>query len=169
MRLASRSRNGTTRLLESVIIMLTTYPGFLCGHPVLREMPGREDPRTLARDGDRELEVGGQRAVLGVDRPAIVAHPHVMATRGRHRLDGEHHALLEQLALAGRAVVGDLRVLVHVAADPVADQRAHYREAVLLHVLLDSVADVAEAVAGHALLGGLEQRLARDFEQLGGH
>src|SRR5213595_958084 len=141
MRFASRSRNGITRLLESVIIMELPYPGTpaLRRRAVAREVPGREDPRTLARDGDRELEVGGQRAVLRIDRPAVVAHPHMMAAGGGHRLDREHHALLEQLALAGRPVVGDLRVLVHVATDPVADERAHDREAVVLHVLLDGL------------------------------
>src|SRR4051794_37208966 len=39
-------------------------------------VPGRQDARPVAGDGDGELEVGRQRAVLGVDRPAVVAHAH---------------------------------------------------------------------------------------------
>ena len=121
----------------------------------------------VAGDRDRELEVGGQRAVLGVDRPVVVAHPHGVAAGRDHRLDGQDHALLEQRALAGLAEVGDLRVLVHVAADAVADERAHDREAVGLDLLLDGVGDVAEAVAGPALLDGGEQRALGRREQLG--
>src|SRR5207248_9484810 len=38
---------------------------------LIGEMPWREDPGPLAGDRDRELEVGGGRAVLGEDRPAV--------------------------------------------------------------------------------------------------
>ena len=37
---------------------------------------------------------------------------------------------------------------MHVAADPVADERAHDRQALRLDVRLDRVGDVAEPVAG---------------------
>src|SRR3954454_22744153 len=102
-------------------------------------VPRGEDPRAAGGDGDRELEVGGQRPVLGVDRPAVVAHADLVAARVDHRLDREAHARLEQRALAGIAVVGDLRLLVHLAADAVADERADDRQALALDRLLDSV------------------------------
>ena len=132
-------------------------------------VPGREDARPVGGDGDGELEVGGQRAVLGVDRPAVVAHAHAVAPGVDHRLDGEDHALLEQGAAAGVAVVGDLRVLVHRAPDAVADERAHDAQAVALHARLHGVRDVAQAVARAALLDGVEERGLGRVQQLAGH
>ena len=64
-----------------------------------------------------------------------------------HRLDGEDHAGLAARAGAGLAVVQHLRLFVEVAADAVAAEFAHHREAVLLGVLLDGGADVAEVRA----------------------
>ena len=61
----------------------------------------------------------------GEDRPAVAADAHGGAPGGGHRLDREHHALLQQRALAGLAVVGHLRILVHAAPDAVSDERAH--------------------------------------------
>src|SRR4051794_14741475 len=48
-------------------------PGSGRGAP-LGLVPGRQDARSGGRDRDGELEVRGQRSVLGVDRPAVVAH-----------------------------------------------------------------------------------------------
>ena len=131
-------------------------------------VPGRENPRPGRGDRDRELEVRGERAVLGVDRPPVVAHPHLVAPGVDHRLDGQHHPLLQRHALAGRAEVGDLRLLVHRAPDPVAHQRAHDREPLGLDVLLDRVGDVAEPVPDPALLHRREQRAGGDLQQLRG-
>src|SRR3954451_18252651 len=83
----------------------------------------------------------GEGAVLGVHRPAVVAHADHVAAGGDHRLDGEDHALLEGDALVWGAVVGDLGLLVHLAADAVADEGADDGEALGLDVLLDGVRD----------------------------
>ena len=50
-------------------------------------------------------------------------------------------------ARAGPAEVGHLRLLVHRAADAVADQALHHREAGRLDLGLHGVADVADPVA----------------------
>src|SRR5919107_446185 len=59
----------------------------------LGQVPRREDARTVPRNGYGVLEMGRQRAVLGVDRPVVRAHPNVMGAHVHHGLDGEHHAL----------------------------------------------------------------------------
>ena len=67
--------------------------------------------------------------------------------------------------LPGLAEVRDLRVLVHVAADAVADEGADDREPVALDALLDGVGDVAEVVAGHGLGDALEERVTGGRQQ----
>src|SRR3954454_3842406 len=124
----------------------------------LFEVPRSQDPRAFRGDRHRVLEVGRQRPVLAVDRPVVGRHADRVVADGHHRFDGQNHALLELLAGPGLAVVRDLRVLVHVAADPVADERADDAEAVGLDALLDRVADVAEAISRPALLDGIEER-----------
>src|SRR3954454_5723006 len=61
----------------------------------LAQMPGGEDARTVPRNGDGVLEMGRQRPILGVDGPVVRAHPHMVGPDVHHRLDREHHALLE--------------------------------------------------------------------------
>src|SRR3954453_5521810 len=82
------------------------------GGPRAELVPGREDARAVRRDGHRELEVGGQRAVLRVDRPVVLGDPDGVPAGGDHGLDREDHALLEDDAGVGPAVVRDLRGLV---------------------------------------------------------
>ena len=94
----------------------------------------------------------------GVDGPVVAAHPDLGRAGVDHRLDREHHARLQLRARARLAEVGDLRVLVHVAADAVPDQRADDREPLGLDLALDRVRDVAEVVAGPRLLDAGEQR-----------
>src|SRR5215207_11556135 len=53
----------------------------------LAQMPWREDPRAVTRDGDSVLKMGGQRPVLRVHRPVVRAHAHVMGSHVHHRLD----------------------------------------------------------------------------------
>ena len=85
---------------------------------------------------------------------------------GHHRLDRDHHALLEQRALAGLAVVGHLRILVHAAPDPVPDERAHDRQPRRLGHSLDRARDVAHAIARAALRDAGVQRLLGGAQQV---
>src|SRR3954466_2965095 len=90
-------------------------------------VPGRQDPRAGGRDRHGELEMGGQRAVLGVERPPVGPRADTVAPGGDHGLDRQGHPLLQPRALARIAEVRYLRVLVHLAPDPVPNQRAHDR------------------------------------------
>src|SRR5579884_3489620 len=51
--------------------------------------PFREDPGPLGRDRHRVLEVRGERAVDGRDRPFVLVHVHLGRARRDHRLDRE--------------------------------------------------------------------------------
>src|SRR2546425_1733110 len=135
------------------------------GDLLLLQVPGGEDPRPLLGNGDGVLEVGGEGSVLGVDRPVVLAHPDRVAAHADHWLDTEHHPLLDQRASTGFAEVGDLRVLVHFAPDPVAHQGADHREAVALDALLDSGGDVPEASARTTAADARPERLPRGPEQ----
>ncbi len=110
-----------------------------------------------------------QAVVLGDDGPAVGQLADLAPAGVDHRLDGEDHAGRQPLERARPAVVQDLRLLVEAPADAVAAELAHDREAVLLGVALDGVADVAEVAsrpdprdAGpHALVGHLAQPACR--------
>ena len=131
-------------------------------------VPRRQDPRPVGGDRDRELEVRGQRAVLGEDRPAVVAHAHRWRPAWSIGSTASTMPSSSSGPRPGVAVVGDLRLLVHVAADAVADERADDRQALPLDARLHRVRDVAQAVARPALLDGVEQRRLGDVQQLAG-
>src|SRR5438046_1227959 len=86
--------------------------------------PFGEHDRPLFCDSDGVLKVGGQRSVGGADRPAVGLHVDLVGAGVDHGLDRQRHAGLETRRGAGDAEVGDLGVLVHLAADPVADELA---------------------------------------------
>src|SRR4029453_15939375 len=82
----------------------------------------RQDLGTLLRDGDRVLEMGRQRAVTGHDGPAVGLHLDLVAAECEHRLDRQADPRLELHPADAGPVVGDLRLLVHLGADSVADE-----------------------------------------------
>src|SRR6185503_21019759 len=137
-----------------------------CCGLLTRLAPGQH-AGAVAGDRDRVLAVGRQAAVAGVDGPAVVAALDVVRARRDHRLDREHHARGQLGAAPGRAVVGDLRILVHVAADAVADQAADDAKAARLDGRLHRVRDVAEPVAGVALGDRRLQTLVAGRDQVG--
>src|SRR6185295_3241248 len=58
-------------------------------------VPGGENAWAVLGDGNGELEMGGQRAIGGVDRPVVLAHTDLGAAGVHHRLDRKHHPRLE--------------------------------------------------------------------------
>src|SRR2546430_4535027 len=105
----------------------------------------------------------GEAAVDRTRRPSVVVRPYVLhhpvlprpldpraelrTDLTEHRLDGEDHPLPQLDSAPPLAVVVDLRVLVHVAADAMSDEVADDVEAARLRVLLHRRADVAEVAA----------------------
>src|SRR5580704_14898733 len=96
----------------------------------------RQNPRSIFRHRHRVLEVRRIAAVRRHRGPLVVQNPHARAARVHHRLDGQHHALLQLRTLPRVTVIRQLRVLVHLRADSVAHELAHHRISVLFHPLL---------------------------------
>ena len=92
------------------------------GRSPMRGVVDRQDPGTRRGHGDGVLPVGRQAAVARLDRPAVRLHPHLVAAHGEHGLDGQAQADLDAPAASARAVVGDLRLLVHLGADAVSHE-----------------------------------------------
>src|ERR671916_3449523 len=131
------------------------------GTPVLRKHPG-----AILRHGDRVLEVGGERAVGGVDRPLVVLVEvyRVVAERD-HGLYRERHAGQQLDTGSLLPVVRDLGILVHLAADPVRDEVADHPVALRLGDGLYGVPHVPEPVSGPHGVRGRPQALLRDLQQ----
>ena len=64
-----------------------------------------------------------------------------------HRLNGEHHARLQARAFARLAVVGHLRIFMHVLADAVANKLPHHAKAFGLAHALHRMRDIEETPA----------------------
>src|SRR5436309_9095266 len=110
------------------------------------------------------LKMSGERAVDRPRRPAIAvgagvfdlsvasgaldARLQLRTDLAQHRLDRQNHPLAQLDPASTAAVVVDLRILVHPAADSVADEVANHVEPARLGVLLHRRADIANVLAG---------------------
>jgi len=117
-------------------------------------------------DGDGMLEMGGRTAVARDYAPLIGEHIERACTQGDHGLNGEAPPILDELAVAAIAIIGHLRVFVHVATDTVTDEFAHHSIALRLTVTLYGIADVAEAMTGDGLLDAFVEGLLRGGQKL---
>src|SRR5271155_2075763 len=126
----------------------------------------RQNPRSIFRHGHSVLEVRRITAVRGPRGPLIIQHSHARAARVHHRLDGQHHALLQLGALTRRTVIRQLRIFVHLGADSVAHKLAHHRISVLLHPLLHRGRYISQAISRPDLRDALLQRFPRHAQQL---
>src|SRR5215204_6179552 len=116
--------------------------------PVFRQHQG-----AVLGDGDGILEVGREGAVDGVDGPPVpLAEADVVVAERDHGLYGEGHPRQQARPRARGAVVGDLGVLVHLAADPVGDQVPDDPVTARLGELLYRVAHITQPVTGAHLI-----------------
>ena len=92
-------------------------------------------------------------------------HEHVRAAGRDHGLDRDGHALGEPWPAARLAEVRDVRVLVVVAADPVADEAPDHGEAGAFDDGLHRVRDVPDAIVDDRLGDPRGERLLGDVEQ----
>src|SRR5215212_4075741 len=138
--------------------------------------------RAVLRHGHGMLEMGGQGPVDGPRRPAVVVRADVLdhpvrprprdaraqlpADLAEHRLDGQHHSLAQFQTAAALPVVVDLRLLVHLPADSMADEVADDVEAARLGVLLNRRTDVAQMPARTHLLDREIETFLRRPDQL---
>ena len=99
---------------------------------------GRQDLRLAVRDQNGIFIVGRPFAVQRLDGPAVAHLLDGRRTGVHHGFDCKRHAAEEPGPPAGMAVIGDLRRLVHLGADTVADVFPDDGVAVTLHVLLDA-------------------------------
>src|SRR5271154_7167465 len=126
----------------------------------------RQNPRSIFRHGHSVLEVRRIAAVRGHRGPLIIQHSHARAARVHHRLDGQHHALLQLGTLTRRTVIRQLRIFVHLGSDSVAHKLAHHRISVLFHPLLHRGRYISQAISRPDLRDALLQRFPRHAQQL---
>ena len=125
----------------------------------------RSDFRFAVGDRERVLEVGGEAAVHACAPSSCPASRFV---RQSPTLTIGSMAMTMPGRRSGRSpgtVVRDLRVLVHLAADAVADVLADDREALAFDVGLDGCADLADPRAGAGGADATPERLSRDIDQ----
>src|SRR5215203_5062266 len=131
------------------------------GAPVLRQYQG-----AVLGYGDGVLEVGREGAVGRVDRPPVpLAEADIVVAERDHGLYGEGHPREQTRTCARGAVVGDLGVLVHLAADPVGDQVPDDPVTARLGEGLYRVAHVAQPVARAHLIRRRGETLPRGRKQ----
>src|SRR5258705_1835077 len=137
------------------------------GPIALPSCDGRQNLGAVLGDRDRVLEMGGQGAVAGHDGPAVGLDRYLVTAEGQHRLDREADARNELEAPDSGPVVGELRLLVHLGADAVADELADDAVAAGRGGVLDRGRDVAEVGAGNGGRDAGHHRQAGRVDELG--
>ena len=112
------------------------------------------------------FELGGKRSVPRYRRPAIIQHLHCRAAGVDHRFDGEEHAGFQNDAAPRLADMHDVGRGVEILAQPVPAEIAYHGKTIALGVGLDSVADIAQRLAGPGLLNAQHQAFIGDINQL---
>src|SRR5688500_2930003 len=132
--------------------------GWSCGGHRLA-LGSREDDRAGRRAGAGVLGMGRQPAVRGDDGPLVGRGPGSRPADVDHRFDRDAEPLLSLQSPLRRAVVRDLRLLVHRPSYAVTGVIADDAEALALDEALDRRPDVPQALADDRRRDGPAQRL----------
>src|SRR5262249_17749077 len=103
--------------------------------------------------------------VLGDGGPAVIEDLGAWAAEIEHRLDREYHAWLQPFALAGLAVVQDVRRIVEDAPEAGAAEFAPDGAALGLGETLDREAEIAQRRAGLYCRDAAHQTLIRHVHE----
>ena len=117
------------------------------------------------RDEDGVFVMRAEAAVGGDYRPAIAERFHIIAPRGDHRLNADGHSPAKPYTMPGRAVVRHAWIFVHLAPDSMPAKVSHRGKAALLNILLNGMADIADAISFARHLKGGEKALLRHVNQ----
>lgn len=112
--------------------------------------------------------MGGPGAVCGDGSPVILQHLDAVSTQINHRLNGQNHAALESGQGITRAVVGNLRLLMQVAADSVSHIVPDDSESEGFDKVFNGTTDLHEGVALLGLSNAAEERLLCHGQQAAG-
>src|SRR6185437_16515787 len=82
------------------------------GRPYILLRLQRQNLRAPGRNRHRMLEVRAQTSILRYRSPSVLQHLNVRAARVHHRLNRDHHAFAQLLALPAPSKVRNLRVLM---------------------------------------------------------
>ena len=86
--------------------------------------------------------MSGRLAVFGATLPTVLLYYDVAAPEVNHRLYAYAHAFLQYGATSAATIVGDFRVLVHLATDAMPAHLADNGVAMTLAVGLDRIGDI---------------------------
>src|SRR5215213_11624194 len=110
--------------------------------------------------------MGTRFPIDSYDRPSIRQDLRKMRALVNHRLDREHVASLNLWSQPGSTIIRNLRILVHLSADPMPNVIAHNRIPIRFGVLLHCPAYITEMVSRTALLDRTVQTLFSHANQL---
>ena len=138
----------------------------MLGESGLSAVERGQHPGAVHSQGKGVLEMGGLAAVAGDHRPLVLGEVGLLAAEGHHRLHGQRQTLDQLGAAAGSADVRDVRRLVHLGADAVADVVLEDAVVALAaDVALDRVGDVGEPAAEARGGDAGPQRVLGDLQQ----
>ena len=130
---------------------------------LFNEIECRENIGPVGSDGNCMLKVCCWFAIFGAAGPAIFTRENnIFGTHADHRLDSNDHSFFEQRTCARDTIVGNIGAFVHLETNAMSTEFTNDGVAVLFTVLLDSMANITDTIAGFALF-------ETDIECLFGH
>src|SRR5271165_1604020 len=117
--------------------------GRLCSNSLLRQ-----NHCAFGGNRYRMLEVRAQTSILRDRCPAVAQHLNVRLAGVHHRLDRDHHAFAQLLALPAPAIVRNLRILVQACTNSVTHKFADHTEPFRFHYFLYRGSHIAQRRSG---------------------